>query len=147
MTVLTLLMRIALSLAISGEQAYEWEVSTFGTGSWYLFSHTEKPIARKVSDKLVANAVATTGSAGVQNAQLSSETQQLSLATRTVAEVTEAEEVIAAVEQDAIAVQKVELDRSTEDIRRTIVANKSSIHSLYNRALRKKASLQGAVTP
>lgn len=108
---------------------------------------TAKPIARKVSDKLAANAIATTRSAGVQDAQLSNETQQLSLATRTVAEVAEAEEVIAAVEQDAIAAQKVALDRSTEDIRRTIDANKSSIHSIYNRALRKKPSLQGVVTP
>ena len=63
MTVLTLLMRIALSLAISGEQAYEQEVSTSGTGSWYLFSHTAKPIARKVIDKLVAIAASTAGSA------------------------------------------------------------------------------------
>lgn len=63
MTALQLLIIIATSLAMSGAQAYEQEVSTSGTGSWYLFSHTAKPIARKVSDKLVAIAASSAGSA------------------------------------------------------------------------------------
>ena len=37
--------------------------------------------------------------------------------------------------------------RSTEDIRRTMDANKSAIQRIYDRALRKKPSLQGVVTP
>jgi hypothetical protein len=108
---------------------------------------TAKPIARKVNDKLAATAVATTRSAGVQDAQLSNDTQQLSLASRSVTEVAEAQEVLAAVQQEQIAAARVAADRSTEDIRRTIDANKSSIHSIYNRALRKKPSLQGVITP
>jgi protein TonB len=108
---------------------------------------TAKPIARKVGDKLATNAVATTRSAGVQGADLNTETKQIDLASRQVAEVAEAEEVLVAVEQEEIAARRELADRSTEDIRRTMDANKSSIHSIYNRALRKKPSLQGVVTP
>ncbi|KZZ74342.1 hypothetical protein A3765_11610 [Oleiphilus sp. HI0130] len=108
---------------------------------------TAKPIARKVNDKLAANASATTRSAGVQEAALSNETKQISLETRAVTTVAEAQEVIDVVEHEETIAQRTALDRSTEDIRRTIDANKSSIHSIYNRALRKKPSLQGVVTP
>ena len=108
---------------------------------------TAKPIARKVSDKLADNAVATTRSAGVQSANLNSDTQQISLSSREVAQVEQSEQVLAVVEQEAVVAKKELADRSTEDIRRIMDANKSSIHSIYNRALRKKPSLQGVVTP
>lgn len=40
MTALKLLMLIAMSIAMSGAQAYEREESTAGVGGWYQFSHT-----------------------------------------------------------------------------------------------------------
>lgn len=108
---------------------------------------TAKPIARKVDDKLASRAVATTRSAGVDETQLTRETQQLSLASRAVSEVAEAEEVVAAVAEEEAAAQVASAGRSTEDIRRTMDANKSAIYRIYNRALRKKPSIQGVITP
>lgn len=108
---------------------------------------TAKPIARKVKDKLATNAVASTRSAGVDEARLSNETQELSLASRAVTEVAEAEEVVAAVEAEQAEAQRIAAARSSEEIRRTMDANKSSIQRIYDRALRKKPSLQGVITP
>ncbi len=108
---------------------------------------TAKPIARKASDKLANVAKATTRSAGIDEAQLTNETQQLSLATRTQTEVAEVEEVVADIAAEEAAMQEVAARRTTEDVRKTMDANKSAIYSIYNRALRKKPSLQGVVTP
>lgn len=107
---------------------------------------TAKPIARKVDDKLASRAVATTRSAGVDETQLTTETQQLSLASRSATELADVEEVVAAVAEEEAAEQMV-ATRSTEDIRRTMDANKSAIYRIYNRALRKKPSIQGVITP
>lgn len=107
---------------------------------------TAKPIARKASDKLASRAVATTRSAGVNESQLTQETQQLALSTRAISQVEQAEEVVAAVEAEEIAAALVAARRTTEDVRRTMDANKSAITHIYNRALRKKPSLQGVLT-
>lgn len=107
---------------------------------------TAKPIARKVDDKLASRAVATTRSAGVDESQLSTETQQISLASRSATELADVEDVVAAVAEEEAAAQMVAA-RSTEDIRRTMDANKSAIYRIYNRALRKKPSIQGVITP
>lgn len=107
---------------------------------------TAKPIARKVDDKLASRATSAQRSAGVDETQLTTETQVMSLASRAVTEVAEAEEVFAAVAEEEAA-QRVAAGRSTEEIRRTMDANKSAIHRIYNRALRKKPSLQGVITP
>lgn len=108
---------------------------------------TAKPIARKVSDKLANNAVATTRSAGIDETQLTTETQTLSLAGRAETVVEQSEEVLAQVEAERVAVEQALASRSSEEIRRVMDANKSAINSIYNRALRRKPSLQGVVTP
>lgn len=107
---------------------------------------TAKPIARKVNDKLASRATSAQRSAGVDETQLTTETQSLSLASRAVTEVAEADEVFAAVVEEEAA-QQVVAGRSTEEIRRTMDANKSAIQRIYDRALRKKPSLQGLITP
>lgn len=108
---------------------------------------TAKPIARKVSDKLANNAVATTRSAGIDETQLTTETQTLSLAGRAETVVEQSEEVLAQFEAERVAVEQALASRSSEEIRRVMDANKSAINSIYNRALRRKPSLQGVVTP
>ena len=108
---------------------------------------TAKPIARKASDKLANVAKATTRSAGIDEAQLTNETQQLSLAARAQTEVAEVEEVVADIAAEEAAAQAIAARRTSEDVRKTMDANKSAIYSIYNRALRKKPSLQGVVTP
>lgn len=108
---------------------------------------TAKPIARKATDKLAAS-VSTTRSAGIDETQLTQETQQMSLASRQSTEVAELEEVVAAVEaEEQVAAERLVAQRTSEELRRTMDANKSAIQSIYNRALRKKPSLQGIFTP
>ena len=104
-----------------------------------------KPIARKVEDKLAARAN-TSRSSGVDETKLTQETQRMALATREITEVDHVEEIqteLALAELDA---KRTIAQRTREDIRRTMDANKSAINSIYNRALRKKPSLQGAFT-
>jgi len=106
---------------------------------------TAKPIARKVSDKLASKA-STARTAGVDDTKLTQETQKMSLAAREVTEVEQAEEIAMALEVADLEAKRLIAQRTREDIRRTMDANKSAIHSIYNRALRKKPSLQGAFT-
>lgn len=108
---------------------------------------TAKPIARKSTDKLAAKAT-TSRSEGVDEAQLSQETQQLALAQRQQTEVRQQEQVVAAVEaEEKAAARNDSAQRSREELRRTMDANKAAIYSIYNRALRKQPSLQGQITP
>jgi outer membrane biosynthesis protein TonB len=106
---------------------------------------TAKPIARKVTDKLASRAQ-TSRSAGVDETKLTQETQQMSLAAREVTEVERADDIEAAIEVAELEAKRLVAQRTREDIRRTMDANKSAINSIYNRALRKKPSLQGAFT-
>ncbi len=106
---------------------------------------TAKPIARKVEDKLVAKATSTR-SAGVDASQLTQETNDIALAGRQVSEVDQAEEIQKAIDVAELEAKRMVAQRTREDIRRTMDANKSAINSIYNRALRKKPSLQGAFT-
>lgn len=110
---------------------------------------TDQPIARKSNDKLAAQATRTTRSQGVDEAQLSQKTEQVALASRQRAEVQQSESVVAAVEAEERkqTSRSQETQRSREELRRTMDANKSAIYSIYNRALRKKPSLQGQITP
>lgn len=108
---------------------------------------TAKPIARKASDKLANVATATTRSAGIDEAQLTNETQTLSLAARAQTEVAEVEDVVADIAAEEAIAEQIAARRTTEDVRKTMDANKSAIYSIYNRALRKQPSLQGLVTP
>ena len=108
---------------------------------------TAKPIARKVNDKLASRATNSELSAGVQASDLNTETQTLQLASRSVASVEQNEEVIASERVRVAQKEKMLADRSTQEIRKTMDANKSSINSIYNRALRKQPSLQGVITP
>lgn len=111
-------------------------------------SLTAKPIARKNTDKLASRvAAASTRSAGVDESQFNNETQEISLATREVAQVESVEEVAADIAYEEQLAEQALAIRTTEDVRRTMDANKSAIYSIYNRALRKKPSLQGLVTP
>jgi len=109
---------------------------------------TATPIAAKKTDKLASQA-RTVASGGVSGAKLSQETQKLDIASRAATKVAETEQVVADVqaEQAAAAKQASSSQRSSEDLRKTIDANKSAIYSIYNRALRKKPSLRGAITP
>jgi len=109
---------------------------------------TAKPIARKQVDRL-ASSVSTVRSVGVEKALLTQDTQKLSLSSRKLTEVDQVEEVFAAVEAEekAAAEQLLVAQRTSEELRRTMDANKSAIQSIYNRALRKKPSLQGVFTP
>ncbi len=107
---------------------------------------TAKPISRKSPDKLTTVASATTRSAGIDERQLTQESQQLSLASRQVSEIAEAEELVGEVVAEEAAQQAFIAQRTTEEIRRVMDANKSAINSIYNRALRKKPSLQGTLT-
>lgn len=109
---------------------------------------TSKPIARKSSDKLAQRVAASnTRSAGVDESQFNNETQEIVLAKHEVAQVDAIEEAaIELAHEEQQAVQQLAL-RTTEEVRKTMDANKSAIYSIYNRALRKKPSLQGLVTP
>jgi len=109
---------------------------------------TAKPIARKAVDRL-ASSVSTVRSTGVDKALLTQDTQKISLSSRKLTEVDQVEEVFAAVEEEenAAAEQLLVAQRTSEELRRTMDANKSAIQSIYNRALRKKPSLQGIFTP
>lgn len=107
---------------------------------------TAKPIARKAVDRL-ASTVSTGRSAGVDSAALTQDTQKIALASRQVTEVDQVEEVVAMVEEEAAAETLLVAQRTSEELRRTMDANKSAIQSIYNRALRKKPSLQGIFTP
>lgn len=106
---------------------------------------TAKPIARKVDDKLVASAT-TTRSSGVQQANLTQETKELTLATREATQVEQAETLAMEIEVAELEAKRLVAQRTREDIRRTMDANKSAINSIYNRELRKKPSLRGAFT-
>ncbi|MDX1802200.1 MAG: AgmX/PglI C-terminal domain-containing protein, partial [Marinobacter sp.] len=110
---------------------------------------TAKPIARKQTDTLAAKAAATTRSAGVDDRQLSQQTRQVALADRKQATVEKQQAVAAAVaaEKQAQASSSRDAQRTKEDVRRTIDANKSAIYSIYTRALRKRPSLRGSITP
>lgn len=108
---------------------------------------TAKPIARKRTDTLAAKASTTSRSAGVDEAQLNQETQQVALAERTRATVEQSEEVVAAVEAEQRQSQARDAQRTKEALRRTMDANKSAIYSIYTRALRKQPSLRGSITP
>ncbi|MFT7185759.1 MAG: hypothetical protein ACI84K_001142 [Pseudohongiellaceae bacterium] len=109
---------------------------------------TAKPIARKAVDRL-ASSVSTGRSAGVDKTLLTQDTQKIDLSARKLTEVDQVEEVYAAVEEEekAAAEQLLVAQRTSEELRRTMDANKSAIRSIYNRALRKKPSLQGIFTP
>jgi len=109
---------------------------------------TAKPIARKAVDRL-ASSVSTTRSAGVNKDLLTQDAQKISLSSRKVTEVDQVEEVFSAVEEEekVAAEQLLAAQRTSEELRRTMDANKSAIQSIYNRALRKKPSLQGMFTP
>ncbi|KZY28506.1 hypothetical protein A3752_05445 [Oleiphilus sp. HI0081] len=104
-----------------------------------------KPIARKVEDKLASRAK-TSRSAGIDETKLTQETQRMELASREMTEVEKAEEIQTALELAELDAKRMVAQRTREDIRRTMDANKSAINSIYNRALRKKPSLQGAFT-
>ena len=106
---------------------------------------TAKPIARKMNDKL-ASKVSTNRSVGVVASNLNQETQTMSLAAREVTEVEQAEEIATDIQIAALEARKVAVQRSREELRRTMDANKSAIDSIYRRALRKKPSLQGIFT-
>jgi len=106
---------------------------------------TAKTIARKSSDRL-ASSVSTVHSAGVNNAVLSHKIQTMSLASRQVTEVEHADEIASNIEVAQQQAQQIIAQRSREEIRRTMDANKSAIDSIYRRALRKKPSLQGVFT-
>lgn len=106
---------------------------------------TAKPIARKTRDTL-ASKVSTSRSVGVVASDLNQETQTMSLAAREVTEVEQTEEIAGDIQIAALEARKVALQRSREELRRTMDANKSAIDSIYRRALRKKPSLQGVFT-
>jgi hypothetical protein len=106
---------------------------------------TAKPIARKVSDKLAASATATK-SAGVQDANLTQDTRELTLASRQATQLEQAETLAMEIEVAELDAKRLVAQRTREDIRRTMDANKSAINSIYNRELRKKPSLRGAFT-
>ncbi|WP_404364136.1 AgmX/PglI C-terminal domain-containing protein [Marinobacter sp.] len=106
-----------------------------------------EPIARKQTDALAARVSATTRSAGVDESQLNQETREVSLAQRAETRVREAEAVAAAVEAEQQTAQRNHAQRTKEEVRRTIDANKSAIYSIYSRALRKQPSLRGRITP
>ena len=109
---------------------------------------TARPIAAKGADRL-ASSVSTVRSTGVDKTQLTQDTQKISLSSRKVTEVDQVEEVLAAVVEEEMIEEKQALvaRRTSEELRRTMDANKSAIQSIYNRALRKKPSLQGIFTP
>ena len=106
---------------------------------------TAKPIARKSNDRL-ASSVSTVHSVGVNDAVLTHKTQTMSLASRQVAEIDQADEISLDIEVAEQQAQQIIAQRSREEIRRTMDANKSAIDSIYRRALRKKPSLQGVFT-
>jgi hypothetical protein len=106
---------------------------------------TAKPIARKVTDKLAASATATK-SAGVQDANLTQDTRELTLASRQATQLEQAEALAMEIEVAELDAKRLVAQRTREDIRRTMDANKSAINSIYNRELRKKPSLRGAFT-
>lgn len=106
---------------------------------------TAKPIARKVKDKLAASATSTK-SAGMRDANLTQDTQTLSLASRQATELEKANEIAMELEVAELEAKRMVAQRTREDIRRTMDANKAAINSIYNRELRKKPSLRGAFT-
>lgn len=109
---------------------------------------TAKPIARKNTDKLASTvAAASTRSAGVDESQFTNETQEIALAAYSGADVESVEEVAADIAVEEQMAEHLLASRTTEDVRKTMDANKSAIYSIYNRALRKTPSLQGLVTP
>jgi hypothetical protein len=107
---------------------------------------TAKPIARKAVDRL-ASSVSTGRSAGVDQNLLTQDTQKIDLSSRKLTEVDQVEVVSAALEEDEAVAEQLVSQRTSEELRRTMDANKSAIQSIYNRALRKKPSLQGVFTP
>lgn len=106
---------------------------------------TAKPIARKVEDKLAASATSTK-SGGMKDANLSQDTQTLSLASRQSIELEKADDIAMELEVAELEAKRMVAQRTREDIRRTMDANKAAINSIYNRELRKKPSLRGAFT-
>ena len=106
---------------------------------------TAKPIARKVEDKLAASA-SSTKSGGMKDANLSQDTQTLSLASRQSIELEKADDIAMELEVAELEAKRMVAQRTREDIRRTMDANKAAINSIYNRELRKKPSLRGAFT-
>lgn len=106
---------------------------------------TTAPVA---ADTLAKTVASTQYVAEVDTGNISQEVETLALATygeelveATVAEEETFEAIEAESREAAIA------RRSTEDVRRTMDANKSAIRSIYDRARRKKPSLQGVMTP
>ncbi len=108
---------------------------------------TAAPIAAKKTDQLANQARTVVASGGVKDAQLSQATQKMDLSARKVTEVAQSEQVVAAVAAEKAVQAEAAARRTSEELRRTIDANKSAIYSIYNRALRKQPSLRGAVTP
>tara|TARA_R110002049_G_scaffold88246_5_gene222907 strand:- start:381 stop:1346 length:966 start_codon:yes stop_codon:yes gene_type:complete len=106
---------------------------------------TAKPIARKVEDKLAASATSIK-SGGMRDANLSQDTQTLSLAARQSIELEKADDIAMELEVAELEAKRMVAQRTREDIRRTMDANKAAINSIYNRELRKKPSLRGAFT-
>ena len=106
---------------------------------------TAKPISRKVTDRL-ASKVSTAKSVGVVSSDLNQETHKISLASRETTEVQQADEIANDIQIAELEARKVAVQRSREELRRTMDANKSAIDSIYRRALRKKPSLQGVFT-
>lgn len=109
---------------------------------------TARPIAREKTDALAARATASRSS-GVDDSRLNQQSQSRELAQREQAEVQQAEQVVAAAAAEEVRTQqrRDNRERSREALRRTMDANKSAIYSIYNRALRRKPSLQGQITP
>lgn len=109
---------------------------------------TAKPIARRKTDQLAAKASTSTRSAGVDQAQLNTTTETVALTERSRAQVEQADAVVAAVAaEERQAARDTAAQRTKEDVRRTMDANKSVIYSIYTRALRKQPSLRGSITP
>ena len=107
---------------------------------------TAQPIARKQTDALAAKA-STGRSAGVDETKLSQQTQQLALADRAPTQVAPSAEVVAAVATELRQASADSAQRTKEEIRRIMDANKSAIYSIYSRELRKRPSLRGSITP
>ena len=108
---------------------------------------TAKPIASKHSDMLASHVkTSSTRSSGIDEAQFNDSTQELQLAGYQAETVQATEEVADVIEYEETS-EALLAQRTSEDVRKTMDANKSAIYSIYNRALRKKPSLQGLVTP
>ena len=108
---------------------------------------TAKPIARKQTDQLASRvAQASSRSTGVDESKFNTESAKLEIAAYSGVEVEAAEQIADVVAEEQAAKELFLAQRTSEELRRVMDANKSVINSIYNRALRKKPSLQGTLT-